>query len=73
MSAVVPYDRLVRFAVVQRRLGGLVRDLGDIEDRLGGWITEQLLGARLTDEYADAVYDEFQATVDARLGAHGDA
>lgn len=64
----VPYETLVRFGVVQRRIKDLAVELYRLDEQLGHWIGDQL-GHGLPD-YA---YDEFGADVDARLAEEDDA
>ena len=61
----VPYETLVRLAVIQDRIAELAREFYKLDEQLGNWIGERLL-AGLPDGYADHVLREFVAVTDAR-------
>lgn len=70
----VPYETLVRFGVIGRRLNEMAQELYAIDTELGGWITEQLGFDKVEDHDFDRVCNEFNDAVDARFESEdGDA
>lgn len=72
-ASTVPYETLVRFGAIGRRLNDLSQDFANLDTELGGWISEQLGFHTAKDgAHFDLICDEFSDAVDARLESESD-